>query len=79
MVTDVKTCADHSTLNAAARIMWDNDCGCVPVVDGDGRVVGMITDRDICMTAYLQDGSARLILSAAPHLAILPLIPPWKK
>jgi signal-transduction protein with cAMP-binding, CBS, and nucleotidyltransferase domain len=26
----------------------------VPVVDGDDRVVGMITDRDICMAAYTQ-------------------------
>jgi CBS domain-containing protein len=37
----------------AARIMWDNDCGCVPVRDFAGHLVGMITDRDICMAAYL--------------------------
>ena len=34
--------------------MWENDCGVVPIVDGGGRVVGMITDRDICMAAYTQ-------------------------
>jgi CBS-domain-containing membrane protein len=34
--------------------MWENDCGVVPVIDGDGRVVGMMTDRDICMAAYTQ-------------------------
>jgi CBS-domain-containing membrane protein len=34
--------------------MWENDCGVVPVVDDDGRVVGMITDRDVCMAAYTQ-------------------------
>jgi CBS-domain-containing membrane protein len=34
--------------------MWENDCGVVPVVDGDGRVAGMITDRDVCMAAYTQ-------------------------
>lgn len=54
MITDVKTCADYNTLNTAAQIMWDNDCGCVPVVDKEGRVVGMLTDRDISMAAYLQ-------------------------
>jgi CBS-domain-containing membrane protein len=34
--------------------MWENDCGCVPVVDAAGRVVGMLTDRDVCMAAYTQ-------------------------
>lgn len=34
--------------------MWDHDCGCVPVVDGRGRLAGIITDRDICMAAYTQ-------------------------
>jgi CBS domain-containing protein len=41
--------------------MWDNDCGCVPVQDTEGRVIGMITDRDICMAAYLQGGSLRAL------------------
>ncbi len=41
-------------MNRAAQIMWENDCGVVPVVDGDGRVAAMITDRDICMAAYMQ-------------------------
>ena len=34
--------------------MWDHDCGCAPVVDGHGRLAGIITDRDICMAAYTQ-------------------------
>jgi CBS-domain-containing membrane protein len=34
--------------------MWNSDCGFVPVVDPDGRVVGIVTDRDICMGAYTQ-------------------------
>jgi CBS domain-containing protein len=32
--------------------MWDHDIGCVPVIDDQGHVAGMITDRDICMAAY---------------------------
>jgi CBS-domain-containing membrane protein len=32
--------------------MWEGDCGAVPVVHGEGHLVGMITDRDICMAAY---------------------------
>lgn len=34
--------------------MWEHDCGCVPLVDVDGRAVAMITDRDIAMASYLQ-------------------------
>ena len=54
MVREVETCRPLDTLNTAARIMWEHDCGCVPVVDDDARVVGMLTDRDICMAAYTQ-------------------------
>jgi CBS domain-containing protein len=41
-------------LHVVAKLMWDYDCGALPVVREDGRLVGMITDRDICMGAYLQ-------------------------
>lgn len=54
MVREVATCRLPDTLNTAARIMWEHDCGCVPVVDDDARVVGMLTDRDLCMAAYTQ-------------------------
>ena len=54
MTRDVRTCAASDSLNDAARIMWDGDCGCVPVIGPDGTVIGMITDRDICMAAYTQ-------------------------
>jgi CBS-domain-containing membrane protein len=54
MTRDVKCCSADATLAQAARQMWDNDCGCMPVCDNDGRVVGMITDRDICMAALMK-------------------------
>jgi signal-transduction protein with cAMP-binding, CBS, and nucleotidyltransferase domain len=34
--------------------MWDHDCGCATVVDAHGKLIGIITDRDICMAAYTQ-------------------------
>ena len=43
------TCHPHDTLANAAQRMWEGDCGALPVVDEDGRLVGMITDRDICI------------------------------
>jgi CBS domain-containing protein len=57
MTRTVATCRPHDTLDGVARTMWDGDFGCVPVVqddDGGVCVVGMITDRDICMAAYTQ-------------------------
>ena len=54
MTTEVKCHAASSTLNTVAQMMWDDDIGCVPVVDQDGRVIVMLTDRDVCMAAYTQ-------------------------
>jgi CBS-domain-containing membrane protein len=54
MTRDVYTCTIHDSLNGAARIMWDHDCGCAPVVDAHGKLVGIVTDRDISMAAYTQ-------------------------
>jgi CBS domain-containing protein len=48
---DVKACGPGSDLASAAKIMWDCDCGAVPVVDDVQRVIGMVTDRDICIAA----------------------------
>lgn len=41
---------EHS-LAQAAHVMWEKDCGWLPVIDQDGVIVGVITDRDICMAA----------------------------
>jgi CBS domain-containing protein len=54
MTTEVKCCAEYNTLNTAAQMMWENDIGCVPVIDKEGRAIGVLTDRDVCMSAYLQ-------------------------
>jgi CBS domain-containing protein len=54
MQKEARSCRADDTMNEAARIMWESDCGFVPVVaeDGTGRVVGVITDRDVCMASY---------------------------
>lgn len=54
MKREVFTCHTDDTLNTAARVMWEKDCGCVPVIDDENRVMGMLTDRDICMAAYFE-------------------------
>ncbi len=61
MTRQVQWCRPEGSLEQAARLMWDHDCGCIPVCTGDGvnRVVGMITDRDVCMSALFQGKSLR--------------------
>jgi CBS-domain-containing membrane protein len=49
MTSDVESCSASNTLSEAAAVMWRRDCGVVPVVDEERRVVGVVTDRDICM------------------------------
>ena len=53
MVTDVRACRPDTTLESAAMMMWEGDCGSVPVVDQFGKPVGIITDRDIAMSSAL--------------------------
>lgn len=55
MSTNPKVCMLGDNLSAAAGLMWDNDCGILPVVAEGGKVVGLITDRDICMAANLKN------------------------
>lgn len=49
MTTNVATVTPYDHVERAARLMRDCDCGALPVVNNDGRLVGMITDRDITM------------------------------
>lgn len=54
MTKDVDTCGPDDHLNRAAQIMWERDCGVVPVIapGPERRVVGILTDRDACMASY---------------------------
>ncbi len=54
MIKQVASCPSHDNLERAAQVMCELDYGCVPVIDPGGKVVGMLTDRDICMAAYYQ-------------------------
>jgi CBS domain-containing protein len=49
MTAAIYTCQPDTDLSRVAGLMWDHDCGFVPVVDASGAVAGLITDRDICM------------------------------
>jgi CBS domain-containing protein len=51
MTTNSATCRPDTNLAVVAKLMWDKDCGFVPVIDAAGKVAGVITDRDICIAS----------------------------
>ena len=57
MNPDAKAIWITESLADAAKSMWDNDCGILPIVKDGRKVVGMITDRDICMGAAMKDSN----------------------
>jgi CBS domain-containing protein len=68
MCAAVHTCRPDDSLAAAARIMWERDCGIVPVTDEVGRLEGVVTDRDACMASYTQ-GKSLLTIPVAAAMA----------
>ena len=47
MTREPATCSPATDLAAAAALMLDKDCGILPVVDDHGKLVGVVTDRDL--------------------------------
>jgi CBS domain-containing protein len=49
MTVRVATCRPETNLAEATALMWDNDCGALPVLGETGQLAGIVTDRDICI------------------------------
>ena len=58
MTQDVQSCRPETNLAEAATILWDADCGLLPVIDEAGKVIGVISDRDICMAVATKGRTA---------------------
>jgi len=43
------TCRREASLGEATELMWRGNCGFLPMIGPDGKVCGVITDRDICI------------------------------
>ena len=56
MTPNPRTVSPNDTIQAAARVMQSEDTGAVPVVD-NGRVLAMVTDRDIVVRVVAEGGS----------------------
>jgi CBS domain-containing protein len=46
-----RSCTPETALADAGWAMWEADCGALPILDETGKVVGVITDRDISIAA----------------------------
>jgi CBS domain-containing protein len=76
MSSPPETCRATTQLGQAAKIMADYNCGCLPVVDDGGYLIGVITDRDISLTVAsrhknpwqlaVRDAMTRRVVSCAP-------------
>ena len=55
MTPDARAIWPTVSLADAAKQMWESDCGVLPIVKDGRKVVGMITDRDICMATAMRD------------------------
>lgn len=68
MISGPLTCSPQSNLAEVAHLMWRGDCGVVPITDNSGKLLGLITDRDICIAASTQDKVPSSIqASELPH------------
>lgn len=47
MTRDPACCGPNTTLDQVAKLMVQNDCGEIPIVDTADQPIGVITDRDI--------------------------------
>ena len=58
MKTNVGFCSTEDSLMKAAEVMRHRDCGVVPIIDEDKKVVGMLTDRDLCLAVVARNRKA---------------------
>jgi len=67
VMTRAPACATAGMpLQEVARMMVDNNCGCIPVIDDAGAPIGVITDRDIvCRTLALDQDPMQMTVGAA--------------
>ncbi|MDQ0768161.1 CBS domain-containing protein [Pseudarthrobacter defluvii] len=72
MTTDARCVGETESLLDAARMMRDLDCGALPICGDDGKLKGMVTDRDIvlkCVAAGRDPGQmmARDLAAGKPY------------
>ena len=64
MTTNAQCIAEDKTLQEAAMLMRDLDCGSLPICGSDGKLTGFITDRDIVVKCLAEGKDARQVLAS---------------
>jgi CBS domain-containing protein len=59
MTTDVRACEPNAAVTDAAKLMAKEDVGPIPIVE-EGRLVGLITDRDIVVRVIAEGKDPKL-------------------
>ena len=42
-------CQLDTNLGSATELMWNGNCGFLPVIGAEGKIAGAVTDRDLCI------------------------------
>ena len=58
MTTAPETCGPKTNLASVTAHLWRADCGVLPVIDQDRKLIGIISDRDICIALGTRDRPA---------------------
>jgi len=64
MMRTPASCTADTTVAAAVEVLWNRNCGMLPIVNREGRVSGVVTDRDICIALGTRNQSAAEITVA---------------
>jgi CBS domain-containing protein len=75
MTGDPRVCTPDTTVAEAAHLMWEGDCGILPIVD-DGELVGVVTDRDMYIAlATRNEHAAKLRVGAVATRKVVTCTP----
>ena len=75
MTKDVACCSPETKLDQVAQMMAEHDCGEIPVVDKQGYVLGVVTDRDICCRAVADNRQPSEV--RADQIMSAPVVTAW--
>jgi CBS domain-containing protein len=56
MTSNPATCNVNTLVRDVAQMMLEHDCGQIPVIDDQGRPLGVVTDRDIAIRVVARGG-----------------------
>jgi CBS domain-containing protein len=68
MTTNPAYCTPDTTLDQVAKLMVQNDCGEIPVLDAGRQPIGVITDRDI-VSRVVAEGKNPVSATAEEHMS----------